>query len=221
MNALGALRRPVVAIPVAVLLAGLVVGLDRIIPSAGSYARLGVLDEAAHLASTALVLLAVVTSRGAAVPRGFAVGALVAGNLIDVDHVPVVLGSDLLTRGSERPYTHSLVTCAVLLLLAMSDRRLYQVCSGAALGVAVHLLRDTSTSTAPLTWPLSYESWSLGPWPYLVVVAGSVVTVTVGSLRRADRDPCAGPRAGTAAGAARSDRTGAATAGRAEGTTRR
>lgn len=79
------------------------------------------LDWSAHLA-TALILLAnLPLSAG----HAFSSAALVAAVAIDLDHVPGHLGTDLLTAGTPRPYTHSLATCSSArppVLLSRSER---------------------------------------------------------------------------------------------------
>src|SRR4051812_34502260 len=84
-----------------------------LIPHTSGTLVLGLLDEPAHLATTLIVLVAaaVALDRGVRGPGlWFAIGAVVAGNLIDVDHVPELLGSDALVHGTARPYPHSLAT---------------------------------------------------------------------------------------------------------------
>ena len=114
---------------------------------------LGPLDWSAHVA-TALILLAnLPLSTG----HSFATAALVAAMAIDLDHVPGYLGTDILTAGTPRPYTHSLAT--VLLgagagaVLSGSAR---MIALGAAFGVLAHLLRDIATGDGvALLWPLT------------------------------------------------------------------
>lgn len=133
------------------------------------------MDEAAHLA-TALLCLWCLWPRA---PRGFAVGVAVGGVLIDVDHLPAEAGWDLFTIGTKRPYSHSLLTILIILLLArwlaQPDR---VVAYGVAFGVAAHLLRDMADGGVPLFWPetahtvpVSYEIYTV----LLVAMAARVV----------------------------------------------
>src|SRR4051812_36398873 len=88
------------------------VGLPRV----HSRPRAGVLDEAAHLATGAIVLLA-----GRRRDPDHDAGALAASFLLDVDHVPEEFGLDWLRRRrSARPVTHSLATVAALTAAAPS-----------------------------------------------------------------------------------------------------
>jgi inner membrane protein len=130
-----------------------------------SWLREGPLDEIAHLLTAALVLAAL---RGV-VDRRFAVGLLVASVLIDLDHVPGLVGLDWIRRGTNRPYTHSLLMIAVAGLAAIARAR-------ATVAVAGSDARDWDTSGpdlaesesgAPLTWPLSLRSFTLPHWTYL------------------------------------------------------
>lgn len=129
----------------------------------------GPVDELAHLLTGALVLAAL---RGV-VDRGFAAGLLVMSMLIDVDHVPGLLGLDWLTRGTDRPYTHSLLTIALVGLAGVVWRGRRSLLLGALLGIAVHLARDLSESASgvPLAWPLSLRSFTLPHWTYLLAMS--------------------------------------------------
>lgn len=117
---------------------------------------LGALDEPAHVATT--VLLVVAVARRA--PAGFVVAAVIASVGLDLDHVPGYLGTDALTAGTPRPYSHSLATVMLLsagAVLARGGGR--AVLAGVAFGVLAHLIRDTATGTGvALLWPLSSEA---------------------------------------------------------------
>jgi membrane-bound metal-dependent hydrolase YbcI (DUF457 family) len=94
------------------------------------------------------------------VSRVFAVGALVGGVLIDLDHAPQYLGTEFLTRGTPRPYTHSLLMLAAVGFVAWrASGRLAVFMSGAALGLASHLIRDMAepgqNGGVALLWPVS------------------------------------------------------------------
>src|SRR4051812_23150888 len=68
-----------------------------------------VLDETAHLGTGILVLSAFQRP-----PPGFRAGLLAASVLLDVDHVPDVLGSRMLRPRGQRPRPHSVATLLVL-----------------------------------------------------------------------------------------------------------
>ncbi len=129
----------------------------------------GPLDETAHL----LTMLIVLWALGDRVLTRFGPAALVASVAIDLDHVPQYLGAEFLTRGTPRPYTHSLLTVAVVLVLATPWRRRRDVLLGIALGLVVHFWRDLSEpgSGVALLWPFSDHSFSLAPASYLVIMA--------------------------------------------------
>jgi membrane-bound metal-dependent hydrolase YbcI (DUF457 family) len=126
----------------------------------------GPLDETAHLMTGALVLQAL--------PRGrsnrFCVAVLVASVLIDIDHVPGALGIDWITRGTPRPYTHSIAMVALLGLAAVAWSRHRQVLLGSVVGVGVHLWRDLAESNAgvSLFWPFSDYPVTAPHWCYLL-----------------------------------------------------
>lgn len=137
------------------------------------YAVLGLLDETAHLATVALLLLTVhlwepLLSR-------FTVAALVAGVAIDVDHIPgVIFGSQWLTVGTPRPYPHSLLTVlAILLVGGILRGQAGLLAAGAATGVGLHLLRDLSWGNASLLWPISKFGFHLPYWLYVVALAAA------------------------------------------------
>ena len=113
----------------------------------------GPLDETAHLATTVLVLWAL----GRRVGSRLWLPALIASVAIDVDHIPGQLGVDWLTAGTPRPYTHSLTTVLVALLLSAAWPRRRDVFRGVALGLTIHLFRDLAEhgSGVALLWPLS------------------------------------------------------------------
>jgi inner membrane protein len=138
---------------------------------ASSTAEIGVFDEPAHLATAGLLLLALVALSRRGVPAPFLAAALVASVALDLDHVPQYLGWNELTEVTPRPYTHSLVTPIVLLLVAVAtDRFARQVALGAAFGVGAHLFRDLATASGvALVWPASNLGVRI---PYLLYAAG-------------------------------------------------
>jgi membrane-bound metal-dependent hydrolase YbcI (DUF457 family) len=141
----------------------------------------GPLDETAHFLTGALVLAAV----GAYMDRSFAVGLLAASVLIDLDHVPGRLGIDWITNGTQRPYTHSLLTVAVGSVAALLWRSRRSLLLGVILALAFHFLRDMSESRAsgvPLLWPWSYHSYTSPHWIY-VVSMGAVLVAALGTAR--------------------------------------
>lgn len=128
----------------------------------------GLVDEPAHLA-TGLLLLANLPSPGRIWVISFAV-AIVA---IDLDHLPLLFGSDALSEGTGRPYAHSLVTVALLVVVGAAWARAREIAFGVAAGVLAHFLRDLATGGGvSLLWPVSTASTTI---PYAVYAA--VLTV--------------------------------------------
>jgi inner membrane protein len=129
------------------------------------FALVGVVDWIGHLA-TGLVLVALLTP-----PLRVAVAIMVCSVVIDVDHLPLELGTDVLTAGTPRPYTHSLLTLVVVLLVAGALRS--PVLLGAAIGLAGHFLRDLGTGDGiPLLWPLSDAGASVPFALYVGILTG-------------------------------------------------
>jgi inner membrane protein len=142
----------------------------------------GVLDEAGHLLTCALVLFA---WRGWSGYRpDFAVAAMAASLLIDLDHIPGILfHSDVLTQGTLRPYGHTLLAVLTFAGLGASlagrerpvPARARRILLGIAAGICLHLVRDMPTGGVPLGWPLTERSFWY-PYPvYLLVLAGAAL----------------------------------------------
>lgn len=174
---------------VPVLLLFVVVGLDAIAASRRWHVlAAGLLDEPAHLATAALVLLAVAGPRWLALHRGFTIAACLASVAIDVDHIPLYARIPHIAVDGGRPFTHSLLTVAVLLLVALTVRRSRPVALGLAAGVALHLFRDLASGPGvSLFWPLDAAGLHL---PYAVYVSMLVVVTAIATVRSAtDRRP--------------------------------
>jgi inner membrane protein len=140
------------------------------------------LDWTDHLLTTLFIVWAVKPR----VSERQLVPALVASVVIDVDHVPGELGSHILTTGTSRPYSHSLTTVAVLLVLAAARRDWRAWASGAALGVASHLWRDLAEpqgSGVALFWPVSDRTITT---PAAVYLGSIAVLAAIGLARSWD-----------------------------------
>jgi len=137
----------------------------------------GLLDEPAHLLTAWLALAACSprTARLRLLPW-----VLLGAVAIDLDHVPLYLGADGITAdGGGRPVTHSLLTVAVLLALAVVAGR---PLSGLAAGVGLHLARDLATGPGvPLLWPMDSSDVRIPYLPYLLFL---VVLTLVATGRR-------------------------------------
>jgi len=110
--------------------------------------------------------------------------ALIASVLIDADHIPGYLGSHILTGGTPRPYTHSLATVFVLLVVAACRPSWRNRELGAALGVLSHLWRDLAEPSrigVALFWPFSDRAVTTPPAVYL----GSIAVLALIALARA------------------------------------
>jgi inner membrane protein len=146
----------------------------------------GILDLPLHFATAAVFLMAVIAWRRERLSPEFVVAALVASVALDLDHVPGYLGSDALSGGDPRPYSHSLATIVVLLLCAWAlHGRGSALSLGAAFGVSAHLVRDLATGPGvPLVWPASSAAIA---YPYLVFAAALVLAggiAAAGEMRR-------------------------------------
>jgi inner membrane protein len=143
------------------------------------YVLQAVLDEPAHLATTVILLLALLRT----VSRTFTVAALVATVLIDLDHIPMYFGYAALTPATHRPYTHSLATVAVAAFLALVLSRRRAIFSGIAFGVTGHLFRDIATNYVPLFWPLTLRETLIPWWVHLTILIPLSGFVLLRSLR--------------------------------------
>jgi LexA-binding, inner membrane-associated putative hydrolase len=163
-----------------------------LIPRASGTLALGLLDEPAHLATTLIALIAAASGAGRPVLRAdlwLAAGAVAAGNLIDLDHVPQLLGSDVLDHGTARPYPHSLGTVVVLTLLAVVARgRGRRLFTGAAAGVLLHLFRDLATWRVSLLWPVTTASAHLPYASYAIALGVLAVVPLAARLTRTRRE---------------------------------
>ena len=137
------------------------------------YAAEALFDEPAHAAIGILALAAVAVSISAPVVIAMLAGSL----LIDLDHLPDVLGSNVLEHGVPRPYTHSLLTVVVVLAVALllRDRTLRRLALVVAVALCLHFVRDMAEPHGPgvsLLWPLSDRPVTLayGWWAGLVAL---------------------------------------------------
>ncbi len=175
----GALDRLVdrlrVPTPALILAMGLVlVVADQLVLRVGpGVLQEGPLDETAHFLTGALILAALPRVPG----RQFAVGLLVASVAIDLDHVPALLGYQLITRTTQRPYPHSLLTLGLLGLAAVAWPARRRLLAGAVVGLAAHFFRDLSESSAgvPLLWPWSSHAYTLPHWTYQGAMTAAVI----------------------------------------------
>ena len=127
-----------------------------------SVPMLGLLDEPAHLATAALLLV----SAGALRRNRPVFVTLAASVAIDLDHLPLYAGVPMGAHG--RPPTHSLLTVAALAGAGLLSRRHRTDLLACAAGVALHLVRDLATGPGvPLFWPVSARAIEV-PYPMYV-----------------------------------------------------
>jgi membrane-bound metal-dependent hydrolase YbcI (DUF457 family) len=150
-------------------------------------ALLALVDWSGHLATGAVVLLAL-ASLGVAWARvpAFVIGVLIGSVAVDIDHVPaIVVHSQSFTAGTSRPYAHSIATVVALALIGAAllrrpDPRPGQVSIGLAVGVAFHLLRDAAVPRGvglALWWPVTERAVQISPAVYVAVVAAAGLVV--------------------------------------------
>jgi hypothetical protein len=140
------------------------------------------LDDSAHLATVALILLAVPRR----LPRSFWIGGLLGSVVLDVDQVPQVFGI-YWPPVVGRPYPHSLL--AVLLVTLVLCRLVpgnQALVFGLACGLLSHLARDVATGLTPVFWPLMISQVAV---PYAVYAAGIAVTTGWVAYREVAQGP--------------------------------
>jgi len=165
----------------------LILTIDRWM-SGGAHTLLaiGIADETAHFSTMVIILLAFPMLRNA----GFILGCVVGSVAIDVDHIPLFLGSDILTADTNRPFTHGLLTMGIVLALALVVRGRWRAGGlGLVVGLSAHFLRDMATSTAgvPLLWPVVDAGFTL-PYPlYTAVLALALLLTLAASLAYSEK----------------------------------
>lgn len=153
----------------------------------------GMLDWPAHLATTLVILGALVRVRKALPDQRFGWAMLACSVLIDLDHLPLEFGSGILTNGTPRPYTHALWT-VIALILGWAIARFFAIRSGrsrpasvelilagAAWGLAAHFIRDIATAPMSFWWPTTDMAVQVPYWWYVVALP---VIIAIGPIRR-------------------------------------
>ena len=152
--------------------------LSRLDPER-DFLAFGLFDWIGHLATGAVLVAALRPS------RRMAAGILLGSVLIDLDHIPAQLGTDVLTAGAPRPYTHSLISLGVVLAAARLRRS--EALLGAAIGLAGHLARDLGGGDVMLFWPVSWADQSMTFSVYVGLLA--VTAAQVAATPTARRTP--------------------------------
>jgi hypothetical protein len=148
-----------------------------------NFAMRGLLDDPAHVATALVIFGALIRWRGSLPDPRFGWTMLACSWLIDLDHLPAEFGTDILTDGTPRPYTHALWV-VILLTLAWAASRFRAVRSGhprpaaaelvlagAAWGVAAHFVRDIATAPMSFWWPVTDVSVEVPYWCYVLALA--------------------------------------------------
>jgi inner membrane protein len=146
-------------------------------------AAIGALDEVAHLATAALVLLAAREVTWLRESKARVCVVLASTVLIDLDHVRPPSESTSTLRGG-RSRAHSVTTVVVALLgSAIAGARRTGHPLAAAVGLAVHLGRDVATGHGlMLWWPLSKDDVKVH-YGYYAVACAAAMTSGVARLR--------------------------------------
>lgn len=146
------------------------------------FPALGLLDEPAHVATGVIVLACL--ARGVR-SAGWLVAFWLGAVGIDLDHIPLVFGSQAFSHGTGRPYTHSLLTIAIALAVAASRPRARPLALAFVLGLCTHFSRDLATGGGvALLWPLDDAKVVL---PYAAWLAALSALAVVACLRQVRR----------------------------------
>jgi inner membrane protein len=167
----------IVFVPAALLL--LILGVDLIQHRAHTLLVWGVLDESAHVATAVLALLSCRPLAELLRCRKVVAVLLASAVLIDLDHIPLYAGVPEVAMGG-RPFSHSLLTVVLLVVLAVAlpaGRRQWAL--AAAAGLVLHFVRDVATGPGLLlVWPISDRDVVLPYRLYVSVLLGLVILAT-------------------------------------------
>src|SRR5205085_11308763 len=100
-----------------------------------------------------------------------------ASVLIDLDHIPELLGSGVLQGHGPRPYTHSVAGLLVVVLIALGLRGSMRVVMLIGAGITLHFWRDLAEPGGPglaLAWPAS-DAVATIPYALYAVTVGLLV----------------------------------------------
>lgn len=158
------------------LLIALILAIDATLLGSDWLPLHGMADEASH-ALTAFIFLSAARRMGL---RLRVVPGIAAAVLIDLDHVPDILGLFSPPDGTSRPVTHSLSLVALLVVLAVVNPKRRSLWNAAAVGLLSHLVRDLGTGAVLFWWPVSANPVSLPYLAYLAItIALAVVSTSV------------------------------------------
>jgi inner membrane protein len=152
--------------PVACLV--VIAAVDDLVLGASWLPLHGLADEVSNVLTAGIWIAA---ARKLGLPLAIAPG-IIAAVLIDLDHVPDILGWFTPPDGTSRPVTHSLGTVLLVTAVALTWPMRRAAVAGAAMGLMAHLLRDLGTGTVLFWWPLSTARVSLTYDLYFAVTSG-------------------------------------------------
>lgn len=136
----------------------------------------GFLDHVGHLLTATVAALAIRAIR-LPIPVW---SVLLGGVILDLGHVPQMLGVINALEGSTRNGSHSLAIVILLASLGFLDQRRAHIWLGIAIGATSHLWRDMGTGTVALMWPLTETVYGTLYTRYLAVLVG-VALAMIGS----------------------------------------
>ena len=145
----------------------------------------GLADEIAH-ALTGYLLVCLLMILG--VPLSFP-AALLGSIIIDLDHIPEVLGWLPSPDETTRFVTHSMATVVVVAAIGFLDRKRRLAWFSLAVGIVVHLVRDMATGTVRFWWPISTDVYQVDYYIYAFVLGIAGATIALMSLIRPLRVP--------------------------------
>lgn len=154
------------------LLVPLIVAVDALFRGADWLPLHGLADELSHVMTATIWLLA-------AQRLGLDLHVLpgiIAAILIDIDHVPDILGLASPPEGTSRPVTHALWIVLVVLASALLARKHRASGVGIAVGLLSHLARDLATGTVLLWWPLFDQRVST-PYPTYILFTAALAAL--------------------------------------------
>jgi hypothetical protein len=130
-----------------------------------------VFDEPAHIATGLLLVGILPIALRARYGLDGLLGVLLGSVLVDIDHLPQEFGHEFLTRGTDRPYPHSLLTlCIVLIITALLRGVWRRIGYGFAFGLSAHFVRDLATNRVPLGWPVTNHGFHLHYGVYAAIM---------------------------------------------------
>lgn len=159
--------------------------LDIFIRGVQQLAIHGLADEIAHaLTGYLLVSLLIILGVPLSLPA-----AVLGSVIIDLDHIPEVLGWIPPPDETTRFITHSMATVAMVAAIGLFDRKRRSVWFSVAVGITLHLIRDMATGTVRFWWPISPDVHHVDYSLYAFVLGIAGVTIAFVSFVWPSRVP--------------------------------